>query len=602
MSIPDCSHQPSDPLGMHPEPDISGIGVLVGFISTAYILLFIIVIYYVFGYDPVTNPFGIEERYPPTRARPNPFDQLVLSIVRWVLCINALQWQALYKNGRLAAAFDKFVVNMADIQIVNGLAILIAGMALLPQSLSALHWKMIVYLAWFSCITNLSALTFLRRYLIHNPFERIWRLGSTFILLVALMVSLVPTGHFFWRTDNTADLEDAAPSAYAICYFNTDDFKGTSYIGKNSMLLSMLLLVFSYMVKMFKLYRPLSFCRLYSNSLPTILVEKCLKSAALLQGMIGSTSLPERVASNMIIAGHFVVFWLVVSLAWGTIKMNELEEVLEVAYSHQGNSNQDDSTWSFGQILPILLIAGPILILIRSTREAFVPNAHDTLQPSIAEPGHYSFNMQEAGVVCEHSREPQMSEQGTSTETNALNLEDKSDCWMLEPGLFTEYYKKSSWMCWTPAISLCYIIYMSVLLLAFEADPILRIVNFVFWFVLQHGALLQCYILLCSWINWRWKHPTIHIAMCFCLAAAILAVVKSNLSIRRVESEIGTSLGIETSPMFMICGSLGLFLPALIAALLSKVIRNVATSLFLTILVTCNPSALPEARDDGSAV
>lgn len=199
---------------------------------------------------------------------------------------------------------------MADIQIVNGLAILISGLVLLPQRLSALHWKMVVYLSWFSCTTNLSALIFLRSYLIRNPVERIWRLGSTFVLLVILTVSLIPTGHFFWRTSSQEYIEDAAPSAYAICYFNTD-FKGRSFVGKNAMLLSILLLVFSYTVRVFKLYRGFANYSPKARSLSAFLVENCLKSAALFQRMIGVSSFTERTASNMIVAAHFVVcLWI----------------------------------------------------------------------------------------------------------------------------------------------------------------------------------------------------------------------------------------------------------------------------------------------------
>lgn len=53
--------------------------------------------------------------------------------------------------------------------------------------------------------------------------------------------------------------------------------------------------------------------------------------------------------------------------------MDELGKILNSA-----PGPQDDTTWSFGQILPVLLIAGPILILVRSGREAFVPSTYST--------------------------------------------------------------------------------------------------------------------------------------------------------------------------------------------------------------------------------
>ncbi|OTA68716.1 hypothetical protein K449DRAFT_419347 [Hypoxylon sp. EC38] len=457
-----CSDQPSDPFAITAEPDISGLGVLVGFLSTAYIILAIIIVYYVVGYDPTLNPFRTTEQDTLIWARPNPFDQLVLKVARRILCIDPLQWQTYRKDGRLAAAFDK--------------------------RLSALHWKMIVYLGWFSCITNLSALTFLRSYLIRNPFERVWRLGSTFVLLIGLTVALIPTGHFFWVSGYLENSLDAAPSAYAICYFNTD-FKQTysgSYAGKNAMILSILLLVFSYMVKLFKVHRGFGYHRLKTSSVSAFTVGKCLKSAAVFQRLIGSTSFLERSASNMMVAAHFVVciwidiyssmasdiFWLTVSLAWGTLRIAELRAVLKDAsfFTHE-----DDSGWSFGQILPVLLIAGPILILVRAGREAFVPvhpenlifdkryllDSHGHIQESIVETSNSNavevaitpiLILSAAAVVLEHDGEPHTREPGTSTEANALHSGDQETCWILNPSQFTEYYETSQWMCWAPVV------------------------------------------------------------------------------------------------------------------------------------------------------
>ncbi|KAI0150101.1 hypothetical protein F4776DRAFT_192444 [Hypoxylon sp. NC0597] len=581
-----CSNQLSDPLAITTEPDISGLGVLVGFLSTAYIILVIIVVYYVFGYDPTLNPFGTAEQDTLIRARPNPFDQLVLKVARWAICIDALQWQAFYKDGRLAAAFDKCAINMADIQIINGLGILITGSVLLPQKLSALHWKMIVYLGWFSCITNLSALTFLRSYLIRNPFERVWRLGSTFVLLVGLTVALIPTGHFFWVTGNLENIHDAAPSAYAICYFNTD-FKETYsglYAGKNAMILSILLLIFSYMVKLFKVHRGLGYHRLETSSVSAFAVEKCLKSAAAFQRLIGSTSFLERVASNMMVAAHFVVciwidiyssmasdiFWLTVSLVWGTLKITELRAVLKGSSSF---THEDDSKWSFGQILPVLLIAGPILILVRSGREAFVPDSHAHIQANTVETGNSNSNAVEAAVMLEHDGEPHTREPGTSTEANALQLDDKETCWILHPSLFTEYYEKSQWMCWAPVICVMYTLYATIFIINLKTDPLSTITEFIFWFIFEQGAFLQYYILFCSAINTKWKHPTVHfLAWCYLGVAIYLSIISTG---------DGFGAGIGTDEYFIVdipvigtvSATLGLFLFTLAGAWLSRVAR-----------------------------
>jgi len=50
------------------------------------------------------------------------------------------------------------------------------------------------------------------------------------------------------------------------------------------------------------------------------------------------------------------VYWLVVSAAWGTIRIAKTRLSVEV----------DDNDWGFGQILPAFLLIGPILVFIQA--------------------------------------------------------------------------------------------------------------------------------------------------------------------------------------------------------------------------------------------
>ena len=45
------------------------------------------------------------------------------------------------------------------------------------------------------------------------------------------------------------------------------------------------------------------------------------------------------------------VYWLVVSTAWGTLRLAQAKLSVEV----------DDNEWSFGQILPVFLLIGPLV-------------------------------------------------------------------------------------------------------------------------------------------------------------------------------------------------------------------------------------------------
>lgn len=68
------------------------------------------------------------------------------------------------------------------------------------QGLSAYHWKMVISLAWFSSVTHLSVLSFLRTYLSKHPRRRLWRLTLMLVLLILLFVGFIPTGHFNFLT------------------------------------------------------------------------------------------------------------------------------------------------------------------------------------------------------------------------------------------------------------------------------------------------------------------------------------------------------------------------------------------------------------------
>lgn len=134
--------------------------------------------------------------------------------------------------------------------------------------------------------------------------------------------------------------------------------------------------------------------------------------------------------------------------------------------------------------------------------------------------------------------------------------------WILSPNRFTEYYEKSSWMCWTPAICATYILCPIVYLLASEYDPFYLIKDLSLWFVLQQGAFLQCYILLCSFVTMKWKHPTAHIA-------------KTLFALTEIAISILTSSGAGPWSLFVVGGTFSMFVITLISAKLLRKVRKV---------------------------
>jgi len=154
---------------------------------------------------------------------------------------------------------------MSDLQIVTGLSILISGFVQLRCGLSAYHWQVLVYLAWFSSLTHLCCLTFLRNYLFNHPGQRLWRLVSMFIIVVMLVVALVPTGYFNWLYPSGIHITlQPPPSSYAICFYGKRP-PGSSGYGQPmvpnsyiSMIISSLLLLLGFTTRVIRLHKTLS--------------------------------------------------------------------------------------------------------------------------------------------------------------------------------------------------------------------------------------------------------------------------------------------------------------------------------------------------------
>lgn len=144
---------------------------------------------------------------------------------------------------------------MSDLQILTGISILVSAWIQLPCGLSAYHWQIMSYLAWFSSLTHMSCLTFLRNHLYNHPGERIWRLSGMAIVLLLLLASMVPTGNYNWNP-HARKQPTPAPSDYAICYFGkqTDSDEVTFA----SMIIQILILAVGFAIRVVKVIKILS--------------------------------------------------------------------------------------------------------------------------------------------------------------------------------------------------------------------------------------------------------------------------------------------------------------------------------------------------------
>lgn len=187
---------------------------------------------------------------------------------------------------------------MSDLQIITGISILFTGFLQLRCGLSAYHWQVLVNLAWFSSLTHLSCLTFLRNYLYNRPAQRAWRLVAMAAFLIMLLAAFEPTKNYTWSTYylwpkhysgstsylwskydrestsylwsnndsestyvtnyNTYYYKMTLPSDFAICYFYGYNNPETDNLAFDSTVLSMLLPGFAFMIRIVKLHKYLS--------------------------------------------------------------------------------------------------------------------------------------------------------------------------------------------------------------------------------------------------------------------------------------------------------------------------------------------------------
>lgn len=178
------------------------------------------------------------------------------------------------------------LLAICDIQLLTGLGILLSGFIGLSCYVSAYHWQLIVYLAWFSNLTHAACLSSLRTYLYKHQTERNWRLALMLLLLTGLVTALIPTAYFNWESTKSDDwwyIHESSitnTSANARCFFNQiaakaawidicaqtlsnsacslefDSAQGTT--AYETQILSLILLLFNFITRFSKVFRTLS--------------------------------------------------------------------------------------------------------------------------------------------------------------------------------------------------------------------------------------------------------------------------------------------------------------------------------------------------------
>jgi hypothetical protein len=273
------------------------------------------------------------------------------------------------KEALIKKVLKRVILGFADQQLVTGLAILITGY-MKYCSISVYHFNVVTDLAWLSSVTHLLSVSCLRDYFVEHPGIRDARAIGMVCFFIMLVVPCVFEVHHTFSDDLSAPLR---------CRFSS--LRG---VPNTPWGLFLFVLLVSYPLTILRLYPENGFygwCENWIIKKPDALLdigESCTRKALELKHMPRLTfrqrcykwanyiATPVCLATWVVATGAKFLFihqcgyiyyvFGIIELFLGLLKRAKL-------YPLDGS----ESTWGFGQLVPLLLIAIPLL----STFELF---------------------------------------------------------------------------------------------------------------------------------------------------------------------------------------------------------------------------------------
>ena len=343
-----------------PDPDISGIGVVLAFLISAYVSFAVVLGAYIFG---IVEPELL-----------SPADVRIMRIQ-----------SRIHNYPRLHHLMQHAILVLSDQQIVTGIAIMAAGfVGLRSGETNVYHYQIVLYLAWLASSVHLSALTFLRPFLASHPAVRAWRLVGMVVLFFMLIVGLVPTVSYDWGIINISNPSDATieiddQTGWGIparCFWARTYGDGVN----DDAPIGYVLLVISYVWKVGDMFG--STRKVFASGLRGPLerwIENVLSIAArrylrtrqkrylwlfrlLLVPFIPFITLMEFLSS--LSASLWLSLW---GLVFGTIQVVVPRQQNYVQTAHK------ESEWGFGQLIPMIMLIQPLGAL---TEHMWVRDSH----------------------------------------------------------------------------------------------------------------------------------------------------------------------------------------------------------------------------------
>ncbi|KAF2229185.1 hypothetical protein EV356DRAFT_562218 [Viridothelium virens] len=339
--MPDCSSLLISGAVSKPDTEISGQGVILAFLLSAYITLTAVLLAYIGGQidEDLLGPVDI------VILRVKPFHP---------------------RKSRLHATLRAATLALSDQQIVTGIAIMGAGFnGLIQQSISVYHFQTVLYLAWMSSSVHLSALTILATYLHNRKALKAWRLAGMATLLVLLVIGLIPTASNDWGIEfwNSMPADHTGWGIPAHCFWFRTWGDGVN----PDAVLGFLILIVSYIWKVGALFNwsRRVFYRYVRYPLDWLL-EKMVSSLAKQYAKrrkwnwlwLFRTALSIYLPLTALLevgASFSASVWLsALGLAFGT-----MEIVIPRAQNMQ-TTGEEESAWTFGQLVPLILLVQPL--------------------------------------------------------------------------------------------------------------------------------------------------------------------------------------------------------------------------------------------------
>ncbi|KAH9429019.1 hypothetical protein MCOR02_010432 [Pyricularia oryzae] len=193
-----------------PNPDISGLDVIVGLLAPNIIVCILVFMYYLLAVDPNDEHFCTK------------LDRSILGWARKRMSPWLLGWNpGKIETRRCLLGVSQLTHSFSDAQLVNALSLL-ASAFINRCDISTYDWQMLVSCVWFASLTQLATIPLLNRQFRKVRLLAYIRVLLMTVVLILLILTLIPTAHADWMR---------YPDDLAVCYldFNTNSLPAHGY-------------------------------------------------------------------------------------------------------------------------------------------------------------------------------------------------------------------------------------------------------------------------------------------------------------------------------------------------------------------------------------